>query len=223
MTCLGIRDVGVTCLVAVDVEKVTSLNFVFAQRFSSALRIPLPPTRFMLQDEFNIQTRTHGDSVNVCAQGFMFCLQQLACIFSIIALLVGSEDIEEASQLLNCLSDMTQHKTEMDKRDGKFGAPLVMEVPPVQQMSHIDQPMPPQVGYPPPPPYGQPPGFPPPPPVYGPPRGYPPPPPMYGQPPGCPSPPQPHPHGYPPATYPPQGYGYPPANYPAHPPPDYSR
>lgn len=32
----------------------------------------------------------------------------------------------------------TQHKIEMDKRDGKFGPQPAMAVPPVQQMSRID-------------------------------------------------------------------------------------
>lgn len=57
----------------------------------------------------------------------------------------------------------TQHKVEMDKRDGKFG-PQPMAVPPVQQMSRLDQPYPPTVGYPPTgyPPAGYPPaGYPP--------------------------------------------------------------
>ncbi|XP_076912774.1 uncharacterized protein LOC143571162 isoform X1 [Bidens hawaiensis] len=59
-------------------------------------------TRFLLQDEFNIQT-TQCDN---CIIGFMFCLQQLACIFSIVACIVGSEELSEASQLLNCLADL---------------------------------------------------------------------------------------------------------------------
>ncbi|XP_076950534.1 uncharacterized protein LOC143623529 [Bidens hawaiensis] len=151
-------------------------------------------TRFLLQDEFNIQT-TQCDN---CIIGFMFCLQQLACIFSIVACIVGSEELSEASQLLNCLADLvyctvcacmqTQHKVEMDKRDGKFG-PQPMAVPPVQQMSRIDQPYPPNVGYG-QQPYGYPPA--PPPQAHGyPPAGYPPP---------------PQAQGYPPAGYPPQGY-----------------
>ena len=73
----------------------------------------------------------------------------------------------------------------MDKRDGKFG-PRPMAIPPVQQMSRIDQPVPPTVGYA--PTYGQPYTYPPPPN----PQGYPPP-------------------GYPVAQYPPPGY--PPAGY----------
>lgn len=81
----------------------------------------------------------------------------------------------------------TQHKIEMDKRDGKFG-PQPMSVPPPQQMSRLDQPYPSTVGYP-PPAYGQP--------------NYPPPQAAGGY---------PQPGGYPPAGYPPAGY--PPAGYP---------
>ncbi|KAJ0634561.1 hypothetical protein HanOQP8_Chr17g0641411 [Helianthus annuus] len=177
-------------------------------------------TRFMLQDEFNIQT-TKCDN---CIIGFMFCLQQIACIFSIIACIVGSEELNEASQLLNCLADLTQHKVEMDKRDGKL-IPRPMDVPPVQEMSRMDHP------YPAAPPhlqYGQP--------HYGqgyPPTGYPPQqqgyPPMY-PPQGYPPAAYPPPHqGYPPVVYPPPHQGYPPAPYAsqpspshgqAHPPPD---
>lgn len=154
-------------------------------------------TRFLLQDEFNIQT-TKCDN---CIIGFMFLLQQLACICSIIACLVGSEELSELSQLLNCISDFvywtvcacmqTQHKVELDKRDGKFGPPGVMSVPPIQQMSRIDQPIPPPANYGPPSSYGAPP-----PPAYGQPYGYPPP---QGPAPGYPPP------GYPP----PQGNYYP--------------
>lgn len=153
-------------------------------------------TRFMIQDEFNIQT-TECDN---CIIGFMFCLQQLACICSLIACLIGGDEISEIADLLRCLSDLvycvvcpcmqTQHKVELDKRDGQHGGPPVMAVPPTQQMSRMDQPIPPPVGYPPPPPYApQPQGYPPA-------EGYPAP-------------------GYPPY---PQAQGYPPAKYP--PPPD---
>eukprot|EP00261_Vitis_vinifera_P027874 XP_010661835.1 PREDICTED: uncharacterized protein LOC100267039 isoform X3 [Vitis vinifera] len=172
-------------------------------------------TRFMLQDEFNIQT-TKCDN---CIIGFMFCLQQVACIFSIVAMIVGSNEIEEASRILSCLSDIvycsvcacmqTQHKIEMDKRDGKFGSQPAMAVPPTQQMSRVDQPIPPLVGHPSEPSYGQPHGYPPPGQVqdypaagYPPPQAYP-------------------PHAYPPQAYPPQAY--PPQAYPpqAHPPQAY--
>jgi hypothetical protein len=84
----------------------------------------------------------------------------------------------------------TQHKVQMDKRDGMFGPQSVMAVPPMQQMSRIDQAIPPSVGYPPQPAYGQPYGYPPPQA-----QGYPP----------------PQAHGYPPAGYPPPAY--PPSGY----------
>lgn len=78
----------------------------------------------------------------------------------------------------------TQHKIELDKRDGVFG-PQPMAIPPVQQMSRIDQQYPPSVGYPQQhDAYGQPYGYPPPQA-----QGYPPP-----------------AQGYPPAAYPPPGY-----------------
>ncbi|KAJ4951648.1 hypothetical protein NE237_028480 [Protea cynaroides] len=141
-------------------------------------------TRFLLQDEFNIQT-TQCDN---CIIGFMFCLQQVACVCSIIAMISGNDGINEASHLLSCLSHyvyctvcacmQTQHKIEMDKRDGKFGPQPMMSVPPVQEMSRLDQPIPPSVGYPPQPGYGQHYGYPPP---------------SQGQ-------------GYPAAGYPAQGY-----------------
>ncbi|KAL6502348.1 hypothetical protein OROHE_024626 [Orobanche hederae] len=132
-------------------------------------------TRFLLQDEFNIQT-TQCDN---CIIGFMFCLQQIACIFSIVAMITGNDELSEASQILSCLSDMvycsvcacmqTQHKVEMDKRDGKFGPQPAMAVPSVQGMSRLDQPYQTAVGYP------SAAGYPPPPPgAYPPPPGYPP-------------------------------------------------
>ncbi|KAK9053126.1 hypothetical protein SSX86_029756 [Deinandra increscens subsp. villosa] len=168
-------------------------------------------TRFLLQDEFNIQT-TKCDN---CIIGCMVCLQQIACIFSIIACIVGSDELNELSQLLNCLADLvfcsvcscmqTQHKVEMDKRDGKLGI-RPMDVPPVQEMSRIDQSYPPphvQYG---PPHYGQ--GYPP---VGYPPQhqGYPP---MYHQQQGYPPSAYPPSQGYPPVVYPPQHQGYPPAS-----------
>ncbi|KAI8545090.1 hypothetical protein RHMOL_Rhmol07G0015500 [Rhododendron molle] len=150
-------------------------------------------TRFMLQDEFNIQT-TQCDN---CIIGFMFCIQQLACIFSIVACITGMEELQEASQILSCFADLvyctvcacmqTQHKVEMDKRDGKLGPQPAMAVPPPQQMSRMDQSVPPSVGY----------GYPPPP-AYGQPYGYPP----------------PQNQGYPPAAYPPPAAAYPPQGYP---------
>ncbi|KAL2892159.1 UDP-N-acetylenolpyruvoylglucosamine reductase, partial [Bienertia sinuspersici] len=85
--------------------------------------------------------------------GFMLCLQQLACICSIVACLIGSEELEDLSQCLNCISDtvqctvcacmQTQHKLELDKRDGIIEAFPAMEVPKAQQMSRTDPNAPP--------------------------------------------------------------------------------
>ncbi|KAG5029981.1 hypothetical protein JHK87_013495 [Glycine soja] len=193
MICQDTHVVLATCLAVVGVEKVNVQNFAFALRFSSALEIQSPQPAFYCKMNLTFKPRN----------GFMFCLQQIACIFSIVAMIVGSSEIQEASQLLSCLADFvyctvcacmqTQHKIEMDKRDGKFGPQPAMAVPPVQQMSRIDQQVPPFVGFPPQPVYGQPA------------QGYP-------------------PAGYhPPATYPPPEY--PPAGYPppvVYPPPGYS-
>ncbi|WVZ11939.1 hypothetical protein V8G54_016469, partial [Vigna mungo] len=150
----------VTCPAAVAVEKANFLN-------SASLRRNLI-------DEL----RMSSFFIAMPIKGFMFCLQQLACIFSIIACIVGNSELREASRLLSCLADFvycitdfslcslsllfdwcvpacsingiylqTQHKTEMDKRDGKFGPQPIMGVPNAQQMSRFDQAVPPFVGY----------------------------------------------------------------------------
>uniref|UniRef100_A0A0V0HX73 Putative collagen alpha-1(III) chain-like n=2 Tax=Solanum chacoense TaxID=4108 RepID=A0A0V0HX73_SOLCH len=183
-------------------------------------------TRFLLQDEFNIRT-TKCDN---CIIGFMIVLGQLACLCRIAACLTGDEGLEDAAHILTCLSDMvyysvcacmqTQHKVELDKRDGKFGDPSPMSIPPVQQMSRIDQPYGPTVGYP--PAYGAPYGQPQPPH-----QGYPAsaPPLAPAQAPGFPPPsasayPPPGPGAYPPpsaSAYPPPGPGpYPPQQQPGY-------
>ncbi|KAJ7535381.1 hypothetical protein O6H91_12G030600 [Diphasiastrum complanatum] len=124
-------------------------------------------TRFMLQDEYNLQN-TSCDNFIIA---FMFCLQQVACIFGLIAAIIGSDELTEIANIIYCISDsvycavcgcmQTQHKVEMDKWEGKFGqVERPMQPPGPQQMSRIDQPIPPTVGYtpayPPPPVYGQP-------------------------------------------------------------------
>ncbi|KAI3713426.1 hypothetical protein L1987_72003 [Smallanthus sonchifolius] len=219
VTCQGIHAVVDICPAVESVANVNALHFAFAQRYIVFFCFgnSVASTRFLLQDEFNIQT-TKCDN---CIIGCMVCLQQVACIFSIIACIVGSDELNEASQLLNCLADLvfcsvcscmqTQHKVEMDKRDGKFGA-RPMDVPPVQEMSRIGQSYPsPHVQYG-QPPYAQ--GYPP---AAYPPQhqGYPP---MY-PPPGYPPAAYPPPHqGYPSVVYPPPHQGYPPAAYSSQPP-----
>jgi len=74
----------------------------------------------------------------------VFFVQQLACIFSIIACIVGNDELQVASNLLNCLRDgvcacmQTQHKVEIDKRDGKFG-PIERVMQAVTSTDLIDQ------------------------------------------------------------------------------------
>lgn len=94
----------------------------------------------------------------------------------------------------------TQHKVEMDKRDGKFGPASAMEVPPMQIMSRMDQENPPAVGCP-PSAMGQP---------------------YYNYPPSDANPYPPlSPGYYPPSTnpYPPSSSPYPPSSANPYPPP----
>ncbi|XP_044487541.1 uncharacterized protein LOC123212457 isoform X2 [Mangifera indica] len=195
MTCPGMFVVLVICLAVASVTKVLVLNFAFALRFSAALEIQWPLLDFCCK----------MNSTSRQLAGFMICLQQVACIFSIIACIVGSDELQDASQILNLLADLvycsvcacmqTQHKIELDKRDGVFG-PRPMAVPAVQEMSRIDQQYPPSVGYPPQQTvYGQP--YPPPAQSYPPPvQSYPPPVQSY------PPPAQGYPTSYPPPGYP---------------------
>lgn len=113
--------------------------------------------------------------LNTCLNAFSYFLRVLFIYLSVSVLF----SLRFPLQIL-FIFWQTQHKVEMDKRDGKFG-PQPMAVPPAQHMSRLDQPYPPTVGYPPPPAYGQPGGYPPQA------QGYP----------GT---------GYPPAGYPPAGY-----------------
>ncbi|XWS32150.1 hypothetical protein CRYUN_Cryun23aG0136300 [Craigia yunnanensis] len=138
---------------------------------------------------------TYAVRVTYLAAGFLFCLGQIACIFRLITVISGNDELEDASEILKrftdavfCTQDIqyaetctkpaleieprlrfseymilfafepynslryhgiiqAQHKIEMDRRDGKFGPPPVMIVPIVQQMSRINQPVPPAVGH----------------------------------------------------------------------------
>ncbi|KAK4338447.1 hypothetical protein RND71_042934 [Anisodus tanguticus] len=131
-------------------------------------------------------------------EGTMVVLGYLACLCRILALVTGDDEIEDAAHILTCMSDtvyytvcacmQTQHKIELDKRDGKF-SPSPMTIPPMQQMSRLDQPYGPTVGYPP---------------SYGaPPYGQPQPPPPQGYPAPVPGFPPPSASGYNPGGYPP--------------------
>ncbi|RRT49895.1 hypothetical protein B296_00025419 [Ensete ventricosum] len=120
MTCQGTSVVQVISRAVENVEKVDAQSSAFA--LSSVywyglyytLQVLLcfgnsvASTRFLLQDEFNIQTTQCDNCIIVIPlfSGFMFCLQQVACIFSIVAMIVGSGEIQEASQILSCMSDI---------------------------------------------------------------------------------------------------------------------
>ncbi|KAK8630960.1 hypothetical protein V6N13_079729 [Hibiscus sabdariffa] len=107
-------------------------------------------TRFLLQDEYDIQT-TQCDN---CLIAFMIILGQVACICHLLACLTGNEDLQDVAEILTCLSDLvyctvcacmqTQHKAEMDYRHSVPGGGVMM-VPTVQQMSRFDHPVPPNV------------------------------------------------------------------------------
>ncbi|XP_061999871.1 pollen-specific leucine-rich repeat extensin-like protein 3 [Rosa rugosa] len=134
-------------------------------------------TRYLIQDEFNIKT-TPCDN---CIIGCMVCLKQISCICSLLACLTGSSELGDIAECLGCISDtvycsvcacmQTQHKIELDKRDGKYAPQPVMAAPPTQQMSRADHSIPspgyppqgsPPMGYHQPPPMGyphQPPGY----------------------------------------------------------------
>ncbi|GFY90388.1 PLAC8 family protein [Actinidia rufa] len=131
------------CLAVVDVEKVSAQNFVFAPRDSCSASNSWPvyfPLSLVLVECKNFK--------------------KLLRYFHVLRMWV---------YCTVCACMQTQHKIEMDKRDGKFGPQPAMMVPPFQHMSRLDQQVPPSVGY------GQQPyGYPPPPQNQGyPPPGYP--------------------------------------------------
>ncbi|KAK3283687.1 hypothetical protein CYMTET_8624 [Cymbomonas tetramitiformis] len=194
-------------------------------------------TRMTIQDERLIEN-TQCDN---CIIGFMLLLNQLACIFRCAAAISGSKEIEQIADILDCLADIvymsvcacmqTQHKVELDVRDGKkpakegcagAGGQQQLHAPPQQHMQGGAQMAPPPGAYPPAGAYGQPP-----PGAYGqpPPGAYGQPPPgAYGQPPpGAYGQPPPGAYGQPPpGAYgqpPPGAYGQPPPGAYGQPPP----
>eukprot|EP00238_Polyblepharides_amylifera_P006760 CAMPEP_0196594888 /NCGR_PEP_ID=MMETSP1081-20130531/79588_1 /TAXON_ID=36882 /ORGANISM="Pyramimonas amylifera, Strain CCMP720" /LENGTH=177 /DNA_ID=CAMNT_0041919281 /DNA_START=257 /DNA_END=790 /DNA_ORIENTATION=- len=157
-------------------------------------------SRFVIQDERRIE----NTACDNCLIGFMICMQYVAYVFRIAACITQIDIIEQLADIMDCIADLaycsvcacmqTQHKVELDVRDGKKppkegcagpGGGGVMTSPPMQQ----------QMGYGAPPPqnYGVPPqGYGGPPQAYGVPQAY--------------APPPPQPYGVPPQAYPPQAY-----------------
>lgn len=110
------------------------VSLCFAQSVAS--------TRYLIQDEMQLQN-TQCDN---CIIGTMICAQYLACICWLAACITGSEEINDAAQLLDCVADVlwcsvcsciqTQHKVELDARDGarSGAAPGPMQAPGQQQI-----------------------------------------------------------------------------------------
>ncbi|KAL9328714.1 hypothetical protein ACSQ67_003717 [Phaseolus vulgaris] len=118
----------------------TEVTCCFANSVSS--------TRYLLQDEFNLQT-TQCDN---CFIGFISYTQQLGCVFSMIGLIVpNNRPLQKASEVLFFLANLvyctmcacmqTQHKLQLDHRDDENGGP--MDAPRPQQMSTFDSSLPP--------------------------------------------------------------------------------
>ncbi|KAJ6940399.1 hypothetical protein NC651_006518 [Populus alba x Populus x berolinensis] len=59
-------------------------------------------TRFLLQDEFNIQT-TQCDN---CIVVLSISLSLMDNVFSLVACITGNDEIGDLAQLLSCLSDL---------------------------------------------------------------------------------------------------------------------
>ncbi|KAK9867043.1 hypothetical protein WJX84_001298 [Apatococcus fuscideae] len=138
--------------------------------------INVSTTRFMIQDQMRIQN-TQCDN---CLIGTMLICNYLACLCSIFACIAslagmpGSEAVEEASQLINCIAQwlwcsvctcmQVQHHVQLNERDRTMGPGANPMNAPVQQ----EMARPPAGGYPAPAPYQGAPGYP-----QGPPAGYP--------------------------------------------------
>jgi hypothetical protein len=105
--------------------------------------------RFMIQDEQRVMN-TECDN---CLIGFMLCMNQLACIFRIAAMISGSDTLEEAANILDCIADVTyvsvcacmqtQHHEQLKLRDPNARPPAPSPTMAPQQMQMQMRPMPP--------------------------------------------------------------------------------
>eukprot|EP00899_Mesostigma_viride_P025322 jgi/Mesvir1/5975/Mv00729-RA.1 len=99
-------------------------------------------SRFMIQDELRVQT----SKCDNCIIGTMVFFQYLACVCHIVACLTNVSEIDDLAQLVDCIADalyisvcacmQTQHKVELDYRDGKLAPQAGVQVaaPTGQQM-----------------------------------------------------------------------------------------
>ena len=93
--------------------------------------------RFMIQDEMRVEN-TPCDNFLI---GFMLCLNQLACIFRVAAMISQNDDIERAADILDCMADVTycsvcacmqtQHQEQLKMRNPNARPPTqgVMQPP----------------------------------------------------------------------------------------------
>lgn len=98
--------------------------------------------RFMIQDEMRVEN-TPCDNFLI---GFMLCLNQLACIFRIAAMISQNDDIERAADILDCMADVTycsvcacmqtQHQEQLKMRNPNARPPARQGVmqPPAPQV-----------------------------------------------------------------------------------------
>ncbi|CAI5515471.1 unnamed protein product, partial [Closterium sp. Naga37s-1] len=98
-------------------------------------------TRFLIQDQLNIMNSKCDNGI----LAFLVCLEQLACIFAILACILQSDNLHDAAHALRCMADVvycsvcacmqTQHKIELDTRDSHNAANAPpMSAPPQQTM-----------------------------------------------------------------------------------------
>ena len=106
-------------------------------------------SRFMIQDEQRVEN-TQCDNFII---GFMLCLNQLACIFRIAALISQQDEIEQIADILDCMADLTyctvcacmqtQHQQQLKQRDPNARPPPPnnpMMPPPQMQMQQMPPP-----------------------------------------------------------------------------------
>ena len=99
-------------------------------------------TRFLIQDEQRVMN-TQCDNGII---GFMLLMNQLACIFRVAAMVSNDDSIEQAADILDCISDMTycsvcacmqtQQEAQIDFRNESMTPQQqVFQAPQVQRMA----------------------------------------------------------------------------------------
>ena len=103
--------------------------------------------RFMIQDEQRVMN-TQCDNGII---GFMLLMNQLACIFRVLAMVSNDDSIEQAADILDCISDMTycsvcacmqtQQEAQIDFRNESMTPQQqVFQAPQVQRMAEYETP-----------------------------------------------------------------------------------